>query len=137
MAWTFDTLQIGSKESRSKQITDKDVRMFAEVSSDCNPVHLDEEYAKNSMFGRRIAHGMISAGLISAVLGMQIPGEGTIYLGQDLKFKRPVYLDDTLTAWAEVIEKDDAKKRLTLHTWVENQNGVVVTDGNAKVLFNK
>lgn len=101
------------------------------MTTDHNPLHLDEEYAKKTLFGRRIAHGMISAGLISAVLGTKLPGEGTIYMGQELKFKRPVFIGDTVTAWVEVVEKDDAKKRLVLHTWVEKQDGTVVTDGQA------
>ena len=118
MAWTYDTLTIGTKESTSKTITDEDVRLFAQVTTDHNPLHLDEEYAKKTLFGRRIAHGMISA-------------------GQELKFKRPVFIGDTVTAWVEVVEKDDAKKRLVLHTWVEKQDGTVVTDGQARVQFDK
>ena len=137
MAWTYDTLTIGTKESTSKTITDEDVRLFAQVTTDHNPLHLDEEYAKKTLFGRRIAHGMISAGLISAVLGTKLPGEGPIYMGQELKFKRPVFIGDTVTAWVEVVEKDDAKKRLVLHTWVEKQDGTVVTDGQARVQFDK
>ena len=137
MAWTYATLAIGTKESTSKTITDEDVRMFAQVSTDHNPLHLDEEYAKKTIFGRRIAHGMISAGLISAVLGTKLPGEGTIYMGQELKFKRPVFIGDTVTAWVEVIEKDDAKKRHVLHTWEEKEDGTVVTDGQARDQFDK
>ena len=137
MAWTYDTLKVGDKDSTSKVITSEDVLMFARVSTDNNPVHVDEEFAKTTIFGRRIAHGMLGASLISAVLGTKLPGFGTIYMSQEVKFKRPVFLGDTLTAWCEVAEKIDAKKRLIIHTWVENQDGVAVIDGQAMVQFDK
>ena len=136
MAWTFETLKVGEKDSISKEITASVVEAFADVTNDNNPLHLDEEFAKTTQFGRRIAHGMISAGLISAVHGMKLPGMGTIYMDQSLKFRRPVFLGDTLTAWAEVKEKNDAKKRVTMKNWVENQNGEIVVEGEALLLFN-
>lgn len=136
MAWTFDTLAVGEKDSTSKEITAAVVEAFADLSNDHNPLHLDEEFAKTTQFGKRIAHGMISAGLISAVHGTKLPGMGAIYMNQSLKFRRPVFLGDTLTAWAEVKEKDDAKKRVTMKNWVENQNGEVVVEGEALLLFN-
>ncbi|MDR1242002.1 MAG: MaoC family dehydratase [Deltaproteobacteria bacterium] len=135
MAWTYDKLKVGDKDSVSKLITDEVVRLFAQVSEDFNPLHLDEEFAKTTPFGRRIAHGMISAGLISAVLGAHLPGMGTVYMTQSLKFRRPVFLGDTLTAWAEVQEKIDAKKRIVLKTWVENQKGEAVVEGEALTMF--
>lgn len=134
MAWTYDQLTIGTKEKVVKTITDADIRDFARLSTDNNPVHLDEEYAKKTQFGARIAHGMFSAGLISAVLGANMPGYGTIYLSQSLQFKRPVFMNDTITAWAEVVEKMD-KKRVRLKTWAENQDGKVVVDGEALVML--
>ena len=134
MAWTYDQLEIGTKEKVVKTITDADIRDFARISTDNNPVHLDEEYAKKTQFGARIAHGMFSAGLISAVLGANMPGYGTIYLSQTLQFKRPVFMNDTITAWAEVVEKMD-KKRLRLKTWAENQDGKVVVEGEATVML--
>ena len=137
MAWTYDTLKVGDKDSTSKVITSEDVLLFAQVSTDNNPVHVDEEFAKTSIFGKRIAHGMLGASLISAVLGTKLPGFGTIYMSQEVKFKRPVFLGDTLTAWVEVAEKIDAKKRMVLHTWVENQDGAAVIDGQALVQFDK
>lgn len=137
MAWTYAALKVGDKDSLSKKVTSEEVIDFARISMDNNPVHVNEEFAKTSIFGRRIAHGMFGAGFISAVIGTKIPGNGTIYLGQTLKFKKPVFLGDTLTAWVEVAEKDDAKKRLKLKTWVENQDGKVVIDGEASVLFDK
>jgi acyl dehydratase len=135
MAWTYSTLKVGDKDSISKLITGDVVEKFADVSNDNNPLHLDEEFAKTTRFGRRIAHGMISAGLISAVHGTLIPGQGAVYMSQTLKFRRPVFLGDTLTAWAEVLEKDDVKKRVTMKNKVENQNGEVVVEGEALLLF--
>lgn len=137
MSWTFDSLEVGSGDSISKVITAEDVEGFAAITLDNNPVHLDEEYAKGTMFKRRIAHGMISAGLISAVLGTRLPGNGTIYMKQELVFKRPVYLGEELTAHVEVVEKIDAKKRLRIRTWVTNPEEAVVTDGEALVMFDK
>lgn len=137
MSWTYDNLKIGSKDSISKVITAKDVEQFAEVTLDNNPVHLDEEFAKNSLFGKRIAHGMISAGLISAVLGTRLPGNGTIYMKQDISFFKPVFLNEEVTAQVEVIEKIDAKKRLRIKTTVTNAKGDVVADGEALVKFDK
>ncbi|MGL4668719.1 MAG: MaoC family dehydratase [Saezia sp.] len=136
MAWTFDKLKVGDKDSMKKKITSEVILAFADVSEDHNPVHVDEEFAKKTPFGRRIAHGMLSAGLISAVLGTKLPGQGSIYMSQSMRFKKPVFLDDTLTVWAEVKEKIEDKKRVVMSTWVENQNGEVVLDGEAMLLFN-
>lgn len=133
---TYEDIKIGDKDFVKKVVTEADVVDFARISTDNNPVHLDEEYARSTPFKSRIAHGMFSAALISAVLGTKLPGYGTIYLSQDLKFRAPVYLGDELTAYVEVVEKIDAKKRLRLKTWVENQKGNVVTEGEATVMFN-
>lgn len=136
MAWTFDTLKVGQKDSISKKITAEVVEAFADVCEDHNPLHLDEAFAKTTQYGQRIAHGMISAGLISAVHGIKLPGMGTIYMSQSLKFRRPVFLGDTLTAWVEIQEKIEEKKRVITKTWVENQDGHVVVEGEALLLFN-
>ncbi len=128
-------LRLGTKASLSKTVTDKDVRMFAEVSLDYNPLHLDDEVAKKSIFGRRIAHGDISLGLISAVLGNYMPGRGTIYLGQDIKFVAPVFIDDTITAEAEIVEIIPEKNRYRIRTDVKNQAGVLVATGFALVKY--
>lgn len=133
-SWTYDQLEIGTKASVTKEVTDAVIRAFADVSTDNNPVHLDGEYAAKTQFGGRIAHGMFSASLISAVLGAHMPGYGTIYLSQTLKFKRPVYMGDTLTAWGEVVEKME-KQRVRIKTWVENQKGEVVTEGEAMTML--
>ncbi len=128
-------LKIGMKDSMVKTVTGEDVEMFAKVSGDCNPVHLDEEFAKTTMFGRRIAHGIISAGYISAVLGNQLPGRGTIYLGQTLKFCKPVFLGDTITTTVEIIEANEEKHIYVLKTDCVNQDGKLVTTGQATVMY--
>lgn len=131
---TIDTIQIGDSASFTKTVTEADVVLYAGLSGDLNPAHVDEESAKKGMFGRRIAHGMLSAGFISNVLGMQLPGPGTIYMGQELRFVKPVYIGDTVTATATVVEKIEEKNRLKLETVVTNQNGDVVITGMATVM---
>lgn len=131
---TYDQIQLGDIEQLSLTVSAETVEAYAHLVGDVNPVHLDEAFAAKTIFRRRIAHGMLPAGLISAVLGTRLPGPGSIYLSQDLEFKRPVYLDDAITAKVEVIEKDDKHKKVKLHTWVENQAGQTVLDGRALVL---
>ncbi|MBL8163848.1 MAG: MaoC family dehydratase [Anaerolineae bacterium] len=128
------TLQIGDKASRTRTITDEDVRLFAQASGDTNSIHLDEEYAAQTPFKRRIAHGMLTASLISAILGNDLPGMGTIYLGQDVKFKAPVFIGDTVTATVEVIKYREDKRIATFRTTVTNQDGVLVIEGEAVVI---
>ncbi len=130
---TYDEIKIGDCASLSRTLTKKDILLFAAVTGDMNPAHLDEEYAKTDIFHGVIGHGMWTGSLFSSLLGMQLPGLGTIYLGQTLKFLRPVYLNDTVTARAEVIAKDDKYKRITLKTTCTNQKGEVVLDGEALV----
>ncbi|MDF2628235.1 MAG: MaoC domain protein dehydratase [Symbiobacteriaceae bacterium] len=125
--------QVGDKASFTKTITETDVYLFAGITGDLNPAHVNETWAKNTRFGGRIAHGMLSGGLISAVLGMQLPGPGTIYMGQTLKFTAPVHIGDTVTAQAEVVEIIDGK-RLRLHTTATTQEGTLVVDGEALVM---
>ena len=119
---------------RDRTVTECDIILYAGISGDFNPAHVDAESAKNSMFGQRIAHGMLSAGFISNVLGTQLPGPGTIYLGQELKFVKPVYIGDTVTATATVVERIEEKNRLKLETVVKNQRGEVVITGMATVM---
>lgn len=128
-------LKIGDSASFSKAFTDADVRAFAKISGDHNPVHLDEAYAAKTPFKKRIAHGMLTAGLISAILGTQLPGEGSIYLKQTLNFRAPVYLDETITATVTVVKLHERKPIATLETICKNQGGVVVLDGEATILF--
>ncbi len=124
---------VGQSASVAKTITEADILLFAAVSTDTNPVHLDAEAAKASVFGERVAHGMLSAGLISAVLGTRLPGPGTVYLGQTLRFRAPVRIGDTVTATAEVSAYDPEKRRATLKTTC-TVAGKVVIDGEATVL---
>jgi 3-hydroxybutyryl-CoA dehydratase len=125
----------GDTESISKSITEEDVNLYSNISLDTNPVHLDEEYAKQTRFGRRIAHGMLSAGLVSAVLGTKIPGPGAIYTGQTLRFLRPVYLGDTITATATISRYDREKGRMTLQTVCKNHRGEDVLEGEAEIRY--
>ena len=125
----FADIAIGDTASFSKTITEHDVYAFAGLSGNFNPVHVDEEFARNTRFKGRIAHGLLAAGLISTVIGTALPGANAIYLAQELVFKSPVMLGDTLTALVEVIEKIDAKKLIIFQTSVTNQNGVVVIEG--------
>lgn len=126
---------IGESASLTKEIRSEDLEMFAKVSLDTNPIHLDEEYARNTPFGRRIAHGMISAGLISATLANKLPGQGTVYLAQEIKFSKPVFLGDSITAQVEIIEVVRADKGIyKLKTDVVNQQGEIVASGIATVM---
>lgn len=128
-------LKIGDKYSTSKQITDSVVRAFAELSGDYNPIHLDEEFAAKTRFGRRIAHGMICGALISAVLGNEFKERKIVYLSQTLKFTAPVFLDDTVTATAIVANIREGKPIVTLETVCTNQNGEMVVKGEAVVMI--
>ena len=128
------SLPIGAKASRQKTITAADIEAFASATGDANPVHLDEAYAATTQFGKRIAHGLLTAGIVSAVLANDLPGPGTIYLGQDLKFKAPVFIGDTITATVEVIQYRDDKRIATLETTCVNQDGTLVLEGEAVVL---
>jgi 3-hydroxybutyryl-CoA dehydratase len=112
----IEDLEIGMRRYLQKQVTDRDIELFAEVSTDRNPVHLDDDYAQDTIFEGRIAHGMLTAGLISAVIGEQLPGHGTVYLGQTLRFMAPVRPGDTVLAEVTVTAIDHAKRRVTLET---------------------
>jgi 3-hydroxybutyryl-CoA dehydratase len=130
---TFDQLDVGDSDQFSKTVTDADIYLFAGVTGDLNPAHIDEAYAQGTFFKTRIAHGMLSAGFISAVIGTRLPGPGTVYMQQSLKFLAPVRIGDTITATVEVIEKIEDKKRVRLKTACANQDGVAVMDGEALV----
>jgi len=130
----FEEIQVGDRASFTKTISEADIYGFAGITGDFNPVHVNEEYAKQSRFKKRIAHGMLSASLISTVLGTDLPGANTIYMSQEVKFTAPVYIGDTLTAIAEVVEKREDKRILTLKTTVVNQEGKTVVDGQAKAM---
>lgn len=128
----FEEIEIGMNISYSQTITDADVKAFAGISGDRNPVHLDEEYAENSRYKKRIAHGLMTASYFSALFGTKIPGEGCVYVSQSLNFKRPVYLGDTVTATVEVTKIDLVKKRVFFRTICKVKNKVV-TDGEAEL----
>lgn len=128
---------VGQTASVTRTISESDVYLFAGITGDQNPAHINEEYAKSTRFKTRIAHGMLSAGLISTVLGMQLPGPGTIYMGQTLKFLAPVHIGDTITAEAEIKTLDPERNRAILTTTCTNQEGAVVTAGEAVVLLPK
>ena len=127
-------LAIGDSASRTRTIAHDDIALFAQVSGDDNPVHLDEDYAAETQFGKRIAHGMLTVGMISAILGNDLPGHGTIYLGQDVKFKAPVYIGDTVTATVECIKYREDRRIATFSTTVTNQDGIIVVKGEAVVI---
>lgn len=112
----IEDLEVGMTRHLQKQVTDQDIEMFAQISTDRNPVHLDDDYAQDTIFEGRIAHGMLTAGLISAVIGEQLPGHGTVYLGQTLKFMAPVRPGDMVRAEVTVETIDHAKRRVTLAT---------------------
>ena len=131
---TISEMKLGDSASFTKTVSEHDVYTYAGVSGDFNPAHVNEVEAQKGMFGKRIAHGMLSAGFISAVLGMQLPGPGTIYMGQELRFVKPVHIGDTVTATATVVERNEEKNRLKLETVVTNQNGDAVITGFATVM---
>ena len=125
---------VGEFAESTRTLTEADVIAFAEVTGDHNPVHLDAAAAAQSSFGERIVHGMLTASLLSALAASELPGPGTIYLGQTLNFKRPVKLGDTVTARVEILTIDVEKRRLTMSTSVRNANGKVVLDGEATLM---
>lgn len=131
---TIQEMKIGDHASVTKTVSETDVYLFAGITGDLNPAHTNEVAASKTMFKTRIAHGMLSAGFISAVLGMYLPGPGTIYMGQELKFTKPVHIGDTVTATATVEEIILEKNRVILDTTVVNQDGEIVIKGKATVM---
>ena len=130
---TIDKLASGDFAEFAKTITEADICLFAGITGDLNPAHINEEYAKNTFFKTRIAHGVLQAGFISATIGMKLPGPGTIYMKQELNFRAPVYIGDTITARVEVSNIDTEKNRVVLKTTCSNQEGEIVLDGEALV----
>ena len=131
----FEELSVGMSAERARTVTADDVLRYAEVTGDFNPVHVDAEAAARSRFGGLIAHGMLSAGYVSAVLGLDLPGPGAIYVAQTLKFTRPVKPGDTITARVEVLEVIAARRRVRLATTCRNQHGEAVLEGEATILM--
>ncbi len=128
---TFDQITIGENASITQVITDEMVRGYAELTGDKNPVHIDEEYASKTIFKERIAHGILVTGLISNVLGTQLPGEGAIYMSQQVSFLRPVKIGDEITATITAVEKDEKRRSVRFSTNCTNQHGKVVIKGEA------
>jgi 3-hydroxybutyryl-CoA dehydratase len=128
---TIQELKVGDSAELTKRITEEDIQLFAQAIGDFNPVHLDEAYAQKTQFKGRIAHGALSLGFISAILGNILPGHGTIYLSQEVKFLAPVRIGDTITAKAEVMELISEKNRVKFRTSCMNQEGKIVVDGTA------
>lgn len=131
---TIAELKLGDSAYVEKTISESDVYLYAGITGDLNPAHINEVEAGKSIFKGRIAHGMLSAGLISAVLGTQLPGPGTIYMGQQLKFTKPVRFGDTIRATATIQEINTEKNRCVISTVCTNQNGEIVIDGTATVM---
>jgi 3-hydroxybutyryl-CoA dehydratase len=130
---SIDEIKLGDKASVEKTISETDVYLYAGITGDFNPAHVNQVEAGKTRFNGRIAHGMLSAGLISAVLGTELPGPGAIYMGQELKFLAPVRIGDTIKAEVEVIEIIEEKNRIKLRTCCYNQNGEMVIEGMALV----
>jgi len=130
---TIEEIRLNETAEFSKTISESDVYLYAGVTGDLNPAHINEEYARETFFKTRIAHGMLAAGLISAVLGMSLPGPGSIYVRQEINFLAPVRIGDTVTARVEVIEIMSEKKQLRLRTTCSTQDGTLVLDGEAIV----
>ena len=130
---TIDKLNIGDTAEFAKTVSESDIYLYAGITGDFNPAHINDDYAKNTFFKTRIAHGMLSAGFISTVIGNELPGTGSIYVKQELRFLAPVRIGDTITARVEVIEIMDGKNRVRLKTVCVNQEGTQVLDGEAIV----
>jgi len=128
-------IKIGDRFSTEREITDELIKKFAEVSGDHNPIHLDEDFAKNTRFGRRIAHGMLSGAFISAVLGNEFKERKIVYLSQTMKFVAPVFIGDTVTASGTVTRIREDKGIVTLDTLCTNQNGETLVTGEAAVMI--
>jgi 3-hydroxybutyryl-CoA dehydratase len=132
----YEEIAVGQSAEYSKTVTSDDVMSFAKITGDFNPVHIDDEAASKSRFGGRIAHGMLSAGLVSAAIANRLPGPGSIYLGQSLRFTAPVRIDDTITVTLAVTELL-SKNRVRVSTVCRNQNGETVLDGEATILVDE
>jgi 3-hydroxybutyryl-CoA dehydratase len=129
----YSDISIGQSAEIVHTITEEDIQIFGDLSGDYNPLHFNEEWAAKTMFKSRIAHGILTAAFISAAIGMKLPGPGTIYLSQKMRFLGPVRIGDTITARVEVVEKNDEKQHITLKTTCTNQKDKVILDGDALI----
>jgi 3-hydroxybutyryl-CoA dehydratase len=130
---SIDQIKVGDSAEFAKTVTETDIYLYAGITGDFNPAHVNEVYAKNTFFKTRIAHGMLTAGFISAIIANQLPGPGTIYLKQDLSFLAPVHIGDTITGRVEIVELIPEKNRVRLKTTCSNQDGVIVISGEGLV----
>jgi 3-hydroxybutyryl-CoA dehydratase len=130
---SIEQIEVGNADEFTKTISESDIYLFAGVTGDLNPAHINETYAKDTFFKSRIAHGMLLAGFISAVIGMKLPGPGAIYIRQELKFLAPARIGDTITARVEVTHIRAEKNRITLKTTCTNQDDALVMDGEALI----
>ncbi len=130
---TIDQIKVGDEAKFAKTVAESDIYLYAGITGDFNPAHVNEAYAQNTFFKTRIAHGMLTAGFLSAVIANQLPGPGTIYLRQELNFRFPVRIGDTITARVEVMEVIEDRNRVRLSTVCSSQDGTVVLDGEALV----
>jgi 3-hydroxybutyryl-CoA dehydratase len=126
---TIDDFHVGQHATFTKTFSEDDVQRFIEITSDVNPLHVDEEFAKSTRFGKRVIHGMLTASILSTMVGMFVPGRGAIYRSQTIRFLLPVHIGETVTAHFVVKSIDRAKHRLTIESWIENENGERVLDG--------
>ena len=131
---TFDDLFVGQKISFSKKIDEFLLNDFAKISGDFNPLHMDDEYAKNTKFGKRVCHGMLLASFFSQLVGMKLPGKNSLYFSQTLNFRNPCFVDDEITIEGEIIEKKSNIKLISIKTIISNQEGKCLIDGVAKVI---
>lgn len=134
MRYAINELYVGQSAEFTKTISESDVYLFAGISGDHNPMHVNDVYAKKTRYKERICHGMLSSSLISTVIGTKLPGHGSIYVEQDLIFKAPVLFGDTISAVVEIEEIDMEKNRVKLRTYCKNQGGIIVLDGCASVI---
>ncbi len=132
----FEDIQIGEKASFGKTVTEADVFAFAGITGDFNPIHVNVEFAKDSIFKKRVAHGMLTAGLVDQTL-TNLGGLGTIHLSETVKFLAPVFIGDTVTVVSEVVAKDGAKNRMTVKSTITNQDGKIVLEGEALIMMPK
>jgi 3-hydroxybutyryl-CoA dehydratase len=130
---SIDQIKVGDTAEFAKTVTETDIYLYAGITGDFNPAHVNEVYAKNTFFKTRIAHGMLTAGFISAIIANQLPGPGTIYLKQDLSFLAPVHIGDTITGRVEILELIPEKNRVRIKTTCSNQDGVMVISGEGLV----
>ena len=133
----YSDIKLGQSAEVTRTISEDDIQAFGDLSGDYNPIHFDDEWAKQTMFEGRIAHGILTVAFISAALGMYLPGTGSIYMSQSMRFLAPVRIGDTITARVEVIARNDEKERVTLRTTCTNQEHKIVLDGEALVAMMK